>query len=181
MSDDAHDLQFTILSRRLAGVQRRRDRQRNIGTCLEALVLQDTLDGGVLARRREFCLEHDAKRAIANDLTVSVLQFPRLARDAVLHLFADDFCFSSQYASSSGKVVGRGEGKLGEMDSIVLPPMRSELKAAVGRFCDMMQGYQSTRQNASCGLQYQRPRVSGVVITDWLCVPGCWDRRVGRC
>lgn len=61
-------------------------------TYLEPLVLQHTLDGGILARRRQLRLENDAEGAIADNLAVCVLHFPRLACDAILDLFADNLC-----------------------------------------------------------------------------------------
>lgn len=59
------------------------------GTYFEPLVLKYALDGRILARGRQFCLEDNTERAIADDFTLCILQVPRLAGDAVLDLFAD--------------------------------------------------------------------------------------------
>jgi hypothetical protein len=65
---------------------------RGKGPYLEALVLQDALDGGVLTGGRELGLEDDAKRAVADDFALRILHLFGLSGQAVLHLFADDFC-----------------------------------------------------------------------------------------
>jgi hypothetical protein len=61
-------------------------------THLEALVLQHALDGRIFATGRQFGLEDDAERAVADDLALCVGQVLVLARLAVLDLLADDFC-----------------------------------------------------------------------------------------
>jgi hypothetical protein len=58
---------------------------------LEPLVLQHALDGSIFTRWRELGLEDDSERAIAHNLALRVLQIPRLAGNAVLHLFANHF------------------------------------------------------------------------------------------
>jgi hypothetical protein len=63
---------------------------RGGSTHLESLVLQDALDGRVLARGRELGLEDDAEGAIAHDLALGILHVPSLSRHAILDLFADD-------------------------------------------------------------------------------------------
>lgn len=62
---------------------------------LESLVLQDTLDGCILTRRREFGLKDDTKTSIADDLALSVLHLFGFAGQAILHLLANHFgtCF----------------------------------------------------------------------------------------
>ena len=65
---------------------------RDCETYLEPLVLQNALDGCVLVRGRQFGLEDDAERPIADDLALGILEIPRFARDAVLHFLADEFC-----------------------------------------------------------------------------------------
>lgn len=70
MSDNAHDLEFTVL---------------------ESLVLQDALDGSIFSRRRQLRLEDDTKRAVSNDFTLRVLQVPSFSSDAILNLFTDHF------------------------------------------------------------------------------------------
>lgn len=56
---------------------------------LEPLVLEHSLDGGILTRRRELGLEDDAKRAVAHYLTLGVLHLLRLAGETILHLLAN--------------------------------------------------------------------------------------------
>jgi hypothetical protein len=60
-------------------------------THLEALVLEHTLDGGVLPAGRQLCLEDDTEGAIADDFALRVCEVLVVARDAVLDLLADDF------------------------------------------------------------------------------------------
>jgi hypothetical protein len=64
--------------------------QNRGGACLEALVLQDALDGGVFSARRELGLEDDAKGAVSDDFALSVGEISGLSGDAILHLFPDD-------------------------------------------------------------------------------------------
>jgi len=64
----------------------------SLSTCLEPLVLKDTLYGGILPRRRQFSLKDYTERAISDDFALCILQVPRLAGDAVLDLFADELC-----------------------------------------------------------------------------------------
>ena len=59
---------------------------------LEALVLQDSLDGSVLAAGGHLGLKHDTKRSIADDLALSIRDLLVLACQAILDLFADDLC-----------------------------------------------------------------------------------------
>ena len=59
---------------------------------LEPLVLQDPLDGGVLARRGQLGLEDDAEGPVSDHLALRVLEVPGLARDAVLDLLANHLC-----------------------------------------------------------------------------------------
>lgn len=63
---------------------------------LEALVLKNTLDGGVFSAWRQFGLEDDAKGAIADNLALRILHLFRLASETVLDLFANDFCMARQ-------------------------------------------------------------------------------------
>lgn len=60
-------------------------------THLEALVLQHTLDGRILAAGGQLGLEDDAKGAIADDFALRVREVLVVARHAVLHLLANDF------------------------------------------------------------------------------------------
>jgi hypothetical protein len=96
VADDSHDLQLSVLGRvsQLAGVAEWGS------ACLEALVLQDALDGGVFAAGRQLGLEDDAKGAISDDFALSVGEISGLSCDAILHLFPDDLW----RRVSSGKV-----------------------------------------------------------------------------
>jgi hypothetical protein len=75
MSHDSHDLQFSVL---------------------EPLVLEYALDGGIFTRGRELRLEDDSKGPIPNNLALCVLQVPRLACDAILHLLPNDLYWDIQ-------------------------------------------------------------------------------------
>jgi hypothetical protein len=59
---------------------------------LEALVLQDTLDGRIFTTRRQLRLEDDTERAVADNLALRVREVFVVAGQAVLDLFADNFC-----------------------------------------------------------------------------------------
>jgi len=61
-------------------------------TNLEALVLQHSLDGGILSARGQLCLEDDTERAIANDFALGILHLFRLPRQSILDLFANYLC-----------------------------------------------------------------------------------------
>ena len=61
-------------------------------THLEALVLQDTLDGRIFTTGRQLRLEDYAERAVADNLALRILQVSYLACDPIVHLFPDDFC-----------------------------------------------------------------------------------------
>lgn len=66
---------------------------------LEALVLQHSFNGCILARGRQFCLENHAEAAIAHNLALSVLHLSRLAGQAILHLLANNLCARGQRES----------------------------------------------------------------------------------
>ena len=61
-------------------------------THLEALVLQDTLDGRIFTTGRQLRLEDYAERAVADNLALRVCEVFVVAGQAVLDLFADNFC-----------------------------------------------------------------------------------------
>lgn len=63
----------------------------NCTTNLEALVLQNPLDGCIFVRGGQLGLENHAKRSIAYNLALGVLDFASLASDAILDLFTDNF------------------------------------------------------------------------------------------
>ena len=94
MANYAHDLQLTILhdSQHFA-----RPYSLACSIYLEALVLEHPLDGSIFAAGRQFCLEDYAKRAIANNLALSVLYLASLASGPVLDLFSYDFYFMSAH------------------------------------------------------------------------------------
>lgn len=87
MSDNAHNLEFAVL-RGSAGAACHDGAQ----THLEALVLQDTLDGRIFTTRRQLGLEDDTERAVADNLALRVCEVLVVAGQAVLDLFADNFC-----------------------------------------------------------------------------------------
>lgn len=58
-------------------------------TRLESLVLEDALDGSILIGWSQLGLKNNAKRAVSDDLALSVLYLPRLASDAILYLLLD--------------------------------------------------------------------------------------------
>ncbi len=88
MPDNPHDLQLTIL----LGVSPTHGAQYLQTAYLESLVLQDPLDGGILTARRELGLEDNTKRAIADNLALSVLDLSSFPSQSILDLFANDFC-----------------------------------------------------------------------------------------
>ena len=57
---------------------------------LEALVLEDSLDSGILAAGGHLGLKHHAEGTIANDLALGVGDLLVLASQAILDLFTDD-------------------------------------------------------------------------------------------
>ena len=128
VAHDPHDLQFAVL---------------------EALVLQDPLDRGILVGRRQLRLEDDAERPVADDLTLRVLYLPGLAGDAILYLLADHFC-----NRSSAYYVCPARPPLG-IAGAVSPPIRRVLNAA-GLFDAMVELFKP-RPCYRCG----QPRGNG--------------------
>jgi hypothetical protein len=61
-------------------------------THLETLVLEHTLDGRIFPAWRQLCMEDNAKGSIADYLALCVGELSRLSSQAILDLFADDFC-----------------------------------------------------------------------------------------
>lgn len=59
---------------------------------LEALVLKNSLDGGIFATGRHLGLEHNTEGAISDYLTLRVLHLLCLPRESILDLFSYDFC-----------------------------------------------------------------------------------------
>jgi len=64
---------------------------------LEALVLENALDGSVFAAGRQLRLEDDAERTVSHNLALCVREVLVVAGHAVLHLLADDFCRASAW------------------------------------------------------------------------------------
>jgi hypothetical protein len=61
-------------------------------TNLEALVLENPLDGGIFATGGHLCLEHNTEGAISDYLALSVLHLLGLPRESILDFFSYDFC-----------------------------------------------------------------------------------------
>ena len=59
---------------------------------LNLLVLQDPLDGGILTAGRQLSLEDNTKRAVADNLALSILDLSSLSSQSILDLLANDFC-----------------------------------------------------------------------------------------
>lgn len=105
MAHNPHNLKLTVLRKsernRLAwgtGIQH----LRSLGSppYLEPLVLQDSLDGSVLAAGGHLSLKHDTERSIADDLALGVGDLLVLACQAILDLFADDLCAGKEGETS---------------------------------------------------------------------------------
>jgi hypothetical protein len=62
-------------------------------THLEALVLEHPLDGRIFTTRRQLGLENNTEGAIAHDLALRVREVFVVAGQAILDLFADNFCY----------------------------------------------------------------------------------------
>ena len=101
MSDNAHDLEFTVLlpSAMDAQAQRRH-------TDLETLVLENPLDGRILTTGRQLRLEDYAKGAITDDFALRVGEVLVVAGQAVLDLFADNFCMGVSMLGRQGDPIG---------------------------------------------------------------------------
>lgn len=97
----------------------RRIRQPIESSYLEALVLENALDGGILSAGRELGLEDDTERAIAHDLALGVLHLFRLTGQSILDLFANDFCRNCQrtvgcrVTSGCAVLISAGMGTMG--------------------------------------------------------------------
>lgn len=129
MAHDAHNLKLTVLSK---SVDQYCPPHVPDGSAshLETLVLEDSLDGSVLAAGGHLGLKHHTERSIAHDLALGVRDLLGFARQAILDLFADDLCA----AGEQDKLVGNTaiDGRKG-----FLPPMR-KLGKSPGRLCDMV-------------------------------------------
>lgn len=87
MAHNPHNLQLTILWAWSANPSTYR---MLIQSYLEPLILQDSLDGRVLAARGHLGLKHHAERPVAHDLALRVRDLLGLPCQAILDLFADD-------------------------------------------------------------------------------------------
>ena len=74
----------TVVGRGDQGVARR--------TYFEALILEHTFDGSIFAVGRDFCLENDTERTIADYFALGVLHLLRLSGQAILDLFTNNLC-----------------------------------------------------------------------------------------
>lgn len=107
MAHNPHYLKLTVLRRksetsRLASgrvIQHLRIPERP--PYLEPFVLQDSLDGSVLAAGGHLGLKHDTERSIAHDLALSIRDLLVLACQAILDLFADDLCAGKEDGETS--------------------------------------------------------------------------------
>ena len=123
MPDDAHDLELSVLHNT---INLSTHMSREIcEASLKPLILQHPLDGSILATGGQLGLEDDAKRPIANNLALSVCELSSLSGQAVLNLFANDFCRINVSKSF----------RLKEFQGISPPILR--LEKAAGRFCDI--------------------------------------------
>lgn len=73
---------------------------------LEALILQHTLDGGIFTAGRQLRLEDDAEGAVSDNLALRVGEVLVVAGDAVLDLFADNFCAGISIAAMAEEMQG---------------------------------------------------------------------------
>jgi len=96
MTDDTHDLQLTILFQL---VEVRFLMPAFLSSYLEALVLKNALDRCVFSSRRELGLKDDPKRAVANNLALSILHFFRIPSNTILDFLTDHLCSLSVYPS----------------------------------------------------------------------------------
>ena len=90
VAHDPHDLKLSVLR----GSQQSENvmwRKMSNFAYLEALVLEDSLDSRVFARRRQLGLKDNAKGPVAHYLTLGVSHLLRLPRQAILNLLVDGF------------------------------------------------------------------------------------------
>jgi hypothetical protein len=59
---------------------------------LEALILEDSLDGSIFAAGSHLGLEHDTEGAIADNLTLCVGDLFGFTGQSILDLLLDDLC-----------------------------------------------------------------------------------------
>ena len=107
MSNNPHDLQFTVLcfplkvsnqithshpSNTVGPSRSQKEKERKGATNLESLVLQDSLDGSILTIGSQLCLEYYSERTITHNLALRVLHFSELARNSILYFFPNNLC-----------------------------------------------------------------------------------------
>lgn len=113
MSDDPHDLKLTVLQFWVSLGTKQGDVDVMLyglwgaSTHLEALILEHTLDRGIFSRGRQFCLENYAKRPIAHNLALRILELPCLASYSILDLFADHLCKPCQCQGDGERVANK--------------------------------------------------------------------------
>ncbi len=103
-------------------------------TYFESLVLQNSLDGGIFAARRQLGLEDNTKRAIPDYLALGVLHVFGFARQSILHSLANNLCWHQSVSLMDPCT----------QTSNRLPPMRRLLKTP-GLFWDMFVLFSSRR------------------------------------
>ena len=130
MSDDAHDLQFSILE----VVSRCAAHPAASTPYLESLVLQYSFDSGVFPARRQFGLEYNTEGAIADDFALCILHFSFLPGHAVLDLFANYFC-----ENVSAHRIRQCSRQL--RSAIYSPPIRKLEKTPPARLLDIADRY----------------------------------------
>ena len=104
MSHNSHDLQLSVLIH--ISIPKRRLRVQTQRTYLEPLILEHSLDCRIFSRRRQLCLEYNAKGTISDDFALRVLHLFRLTRQSILHFLANDFCLSRSVSIEEGSAVG---------------------------------------------------------------------------
>lgn len=99
MAHNPHNLELTILQdhQYLSGSHF----SRLIRPYLEPLVLEDSLNGSILAAGGHLGLENHTKGSIAHDLALSVGDLFVLASKAILDLFTNNLCSGERRANVS--------------------------------------------------------------------------------
>ena len=101
MPDDSHDLQLSVLAKGQPGSGRAKS---GAAHALEALVLQDALDGGVFLRSaRSLVWKTTPKEPLPTIFALGVGEISGLSGDAILHLFPDDLWSRVSRGGGGGK------------------------------------------------------------------------------
>lgn len=132
MTDNAHNLEFTVLSKPVSNSGSFWDRNQTMAY-LETLILEHALDGRILARGGKLGLEYDTERTVANNLALGILEISGFASQSILDALTDHLCDGvSTWAKGGFCCEARGPR------SGCLPPIRKLLNAP-GRCDDMLQ------------------------------------------